>query len=129
MAKPKESLNQFPFPFRGMPVAAGRPDRRAVPRPAPVEEILAKHDLRDPLGHPEIIRRRVDQLSRTPYKVQADLGGSVLLKWGKDLELWRKVDVPRKGYAIAISDFEVEFVARIARGPELQPEDVFPVRA
>lgn len=129
MTKKSDSLNQFPFPFRGMPLAAGRAERRAIPRPKPAEEILADHDLRAPLEHPSLADRRVDQLSTTPYKVDSFVDGGVVLRWGKDLEIWRKVDVPRKGYAIAISDYEVEFVAVVRSGGETLPGDVFPLQA
>jgi hypothetical protein len=110
---------QFPFPHRGMPTRVSETpaptvERRAIPRP-PVpslsaETILANEVRKAPLaaGMP----RMVAQLSTTYYTVETFLEGAVVLRWGKELEIWRKVDVPRKSYAIAISDYQVEFVAK-----------------
>ena len=115
------AVQQFPFPHRRMPTrkASSTPvpelpavERRAIPRP-PVqsaETILANEVLRPPLAAGGM--RTVDQLSTTYYTVETDLESAVVLRWGKDLEIWRKVDVPRKSYAIAISDYQVEFVAK-----------------
>ena len=48
-------------------------------------------------------------LAETPYTVQELLAAEVILRWGKALERWRRVDVPNKGYAICIDGFEYEF--------------------
>ena len=111
----------FQFPSRRPDensAIAPRVERRAVPRPQTAAEILDGKVLASPLDAATLAKRRVDQLSTTWYTVESFIGEpggaalGVVLRWNKDLEIWRRVDVPRKGYAIAISDFQVEYVSK-----------------
>ena len=54
--------------------------------------------------------RKVVPLAETPYAIHARDETEVVLRCGKDLEVWRKVDTPNKGYAICIDGLEYEFL-------------------
>jgi hypothetical protein len=55
----------------------------------------------------------VDLLAQTPYTLHKRTQAQVVLCWGKDFELWVRVDAPKKSYAILIGGHEYEFHSRI----------------
>lgn len=54
-------------------------------------------------------RRFVEPLSETRYKIHQVVDGGVILRCGKEYELWVQVEIPRKGYAILMDGQEYEF--------------------
>jgi hypothetical protein len=56
-----------------------------------------------------IPKRTVELLASTPYRLVRRTTDDVVLANGREFERWRRVDVPRKGYAILIDGVEYEF--------------------
>jgi hypothetical protein len=54
-------------------------------------------------------KRKVEPLASTPYLLLEKTADYVVLGTDRKPELWRRVDVPRKGYAIRIDELEYEF--------------------
>lgn len=54
-------------------------------------------------------KRTVVLLATTPYQLLRRTVDYVVLRSGRDRELWRLVETPRKGYAIRIDGLEYEF--------------------
>jgi len=54
-------------------------------------------------------KRKVELLASTPYLVLKKTDEYVVLSTDLKPELWRRVDVPRKSFAIRIDDLEYEF--------------------
>jgi hypothetical protein len=54
-------------------------------------------------------KRKVEPLVSTPYLLLKKTAEYVVLGTDRKPELWRRVDVPCKGYAIRIDDLEYEF--------------------
>jgi len=54
-------------------------------------------------------KRKVELLASTPYLVLKKTNEYVVLITDCKPELWRRVDVPRKSFAIRIEDLEYEF--------------------
>ena len=57
-------------------------------------------------------RRKVDALASTPYAVDRNTLGGVILSCGKNLEHWGLVAFPNKSYAISIDGLEYEFESK-----------------
>lgn len=54
-------------------------------------------------------KRKVEPLASTPYLLIKRTAEYVVLGTDRKPELWRRVVVPLKGYAIRIDDIEYEF--------------------
>ena len=58
---------------------------------------------------PPVAARKVEPLAITGYRLLRTTSDHVVLGCGKKCELWCRADIPRKGYAIRLGDFEYEF--------------------
>lgn len=62
---------------------------------------------------PHLIARTVVALASTPYSIDRNTVGGVILSCGKSLEQWCQVANPNKSYAISIDGLEYEFESKV----------------
>jgi hypothetical protein len=57
--------------------------------------------------------RKVELLANTPYSIERESKEEVVLRDGRNLERWRRAEVPAKGYALLINGQEYEFDCKL----------------
>jgi len=62
---------------------------------------------------PASTKREVEPLASTSYSIERASQEEVVLRNGKSLELWCRVEVPHKGYALLIDGHEYEFDSKV----------------